>query len=338
MINHKLPLIDLHRHLDGNIRPETIWQLAQQNNIVLPESNFTDFLAHTQVQGSEANLVEFLKKLDWGVNVLSTLDDVVRVAYENVEDAHLANIKYCELRFSPFYMAMAHGLPLDGVIEAVIEGITLGQKKFNTKVNLIGILSRTFGVEKTLLELDALLRHQDNLVAIDLAGDEYNFPGQLFEPHFAKVRDAGLNITIHAGEAAGAESVWHAIEKLGATRIGHGVACMNDEKLMAYMRTHQIGIESCLTSNYQTGTINDLSNHPVKTFLENDLCVCLNTDDPAVENIELPYEYHLASQVVKLTEAQITQLQLNALQMSFISDTEKQQLLNEHKASLTFNN
>ncbi|TPH16474.1 adenosine deaminase [Litorilituus lipolyticus] len=334
MINHQLPLIDLHRHLDGNIRPETIWQLAQQNEISLPETNFSDFLPYTQVQGSEANLVEFLKKLDWGVNVLSSLDDVVRVAYENVEDAHLANIQYCELRFSPFYMAMAHNLPLDGVIEAVIEGVRIGQQKFKTKVNLIGILSRTFGVEKTLTELEALLRHKTHLVAIDLAGDEYNFPGHLFESHFTKVRDAGLQVTIHAGEAAGPESVWHAIEKLGASRIGHGVACMHDEKLMDFMKVHHIGIESCLTSNFQTGTVKDISNHPVKTFLDKGLYVCLNTDDPAVENIELPFEYHLASEIVGLSSEQITQLQLNALQMSFISDSEKQKLLNDHKANL----
>ncbi len=328
MFNNQLPLIDLHRHLDGNIRAKTIWQLAEQNNIALPENTFEAFLPHVQITDSEPNLLAFLKKLDWGVAVLSSLDDVVRIAFENVEDAFHANIDYAELRFSPYYMAKTHNLAIEGVIEAVIEGTRIGQSKFATKVNLIGILSRTFGVDACNKELNALLKYRDNLVALDLAGDEYNFPGQLFESHFTKARDAGLHITVHAGEAAGPESVWHAIEKLGAQRIGHGVACVKDQKLMDYMAENNIGIESCLTSNYQTGTVTELVNHPVKTFLANNLLVCLNTDDPAVENIELGYEFHLAKQTLGLTEQHITQLQKNAIAMCFLTEQEKQALSN----------
>ncbi|TWX51581.1 adenosine deaminase [Colwellia hornerae] len=326
MYNKQLPLIDLHRHLDGNIRPKTVWQLAQKNNIALPETNFEDFLPHIKITDNEADLLAFLKKLDWGVQVLSSLDDVIRIGYENVEDAYLANIDYAELRFSPFYIAMTHQLPIEGVVEAIIEGVNQGRKKYPTKINLIGILSRTFGVDNCEIELNALLAHKDNIVALDLAGDEYNFPGSLFEHHFKKASHAGLQITVHAGEAAGPESVWHAIEKLGATRIGHGVACVKDQKLMDYMLKHNIGLESCLTSNYQTGTIKDLTQHPVKTFLANGLNVCLNTDDPAVENIELEDEFNLASNLLKLSQAQITQLQSNAIEMSFLSHEEKQKL------------
>jgi len=327
MVNTQLPLVDLHRHLDGNIRPETIWQLAQQHNIKLPADNFDSFLPHVQITTSESDLLAFLKKLDWGVGVLKTLDDVVRIGYENVEDAFNANIDYAELRFSPYYIAMTHDLPIEGVVEAIIEGVNQGRNKFTTKINLMGILSRTFGIKHCQNELNALLAYKDDLVAIDLAGDEYNFPGTLFESHFKQVNDAGLNVSVHAGEAAGPESVWHAIKTLGATRIGHGVACARDEKLMDYMRDHQISIESCLTSNYQTGTIKDLATHPVKTFLANGLTVCLNTDDPAVENIELAGEFQVAREVLGFNDEQITQLQRNAVQMSFLSDQEKQALL-----------
>jgi len=327
MYNKQLPLIDLHRHLDGNIRPKTIWQLAQKNNIQLPEDNFEDFLPHIKITNNEASLLAFLKKLDWGVKVLSSLDDVVRIGFENVEDAYLANIDYAELRFSPFYIAMTHQLPIEGVVEAIIEGVNLGRKKYPTQINLIGILSRTFGVENCYTELDALLTQKDKLVALDLAGDEYNYPGTLFENHFKKARDAGLQVTVHAGEAAGPESVWHAIDKLGATRIGHGVACVNDQKLMDFMLKNEIGLESCLTSNYQTGTVKNLSQHPVKIFLDNGLNVCLNTDDPAVENIELEDEFNLASNLLKLNEQQLTQLQHNAIEMSFLSAREKHNLI-----------
>lgn len=326
MHNQQLPLIDLHRHLDGNIRPKTIWQLAQKNNIQLPETSFEAFLPHIKITNNEADLLAFLKKLDWGVKVLSSLEDVVRIGYENVEDAFQANIDYAELRFSPFYIAMTHQLPIEGVVEAIIEGVNQGRKKYATKINLIGILSRTFGVENCQTELNALLAHKHDIVALDLAGDEYNYPGTLFESHFKQARDAGLQITVHAGEAAGPESVWHAIEKLGATRIGHGVACVNDQKLMEYMHKNGIGIESCLTSNYQTGTVKNLADHPIKTFLNNDLKVCLNTDDPAVENIELEDEFKLASSLLKLDSQQITQLQENAIEMSFLNEQDKQHL------------
>ncbi|GAA5142887.1 adenosine deaminase [Thalassotalea piscium] len=325
---NKLPLIDLHRHLDGNIRPLSIWQLAHENGITLPVENFEQFIPLVQVQNSEANLIDFLKKLDWGVNVLSSLDNCQRVAFENVEDAYNAGINYAELRFSPLYMAKAHQLPINDVVAAVIDGVKQGTNKFNIKINLIGILSRTFGVDNCQIELNALLEHKQHLVAIDLAGDEYNFPGELFTEHFKQVNKAGLQVTVHAGEAAGSSSVWQAITELNAKRIGHGVACAHDQKLMDYMAKHEIAIESCLTSNFQTGTITNLAQHPIQTFLANELIVCLNTDDPAVENTELNTEFNIAKEIVRLTDNQIHQLQLNALTASFLSPSEKQALKN----------
>ncbi|MGV2871415.1 adenosine deaminase [Colwellia sp. E150_009] len=327
MIDTSLPLLDLHRHLDGNIRPATIWQLATKNDIVLPATQFDDFIPHVQVQGSESDLLAFLKKLDWGVAVLKSLDDVKRIAFENVEDAYHAGLNYAELRFSPYYMSMNHNLPISDVVAAVIDGVKLGMKTFDISINIIGILSRTFGVKQCQLELDALLVHKNNLVAVDLAGDEFNFPGELFVEHFKQVRNAGLQVTVHAGEAGGAASVWQAINDLGATRIGHGVATIEDEKLMTYMVNNNIAIESCLTSNFQTGTVTDLSQHPLKAFLNFGIKACLNTDDPAVQGIEIRNEYTVAQQVLLLSEDDIRQLQENALDVCFLSDSEKKALL-----------
>lgn len=322
-----LPLIDLHRHLDGNIRPKTIWQLAQQHNIALPVTEFDDFLPYVQIQENQPDLISFLKKLDWGVSVLKSLDDVKRIAYENIEDAYLAGIHYTELRFSPYYMALTHQLNMEDVIAAVIDGVQAGVRQFGVKANLIGIMSRSYGAQKCLAELNALLAFKQHIVAIDLAGDELNNPGHLFEPHFDLVRRSDLNVTVHAGEAAGPESVWHAINQLGATRIGHGVASARDPQLMDYLVDHNISIESCLTSNLQTGTVVDLATHPIKYFLDHSVNVCLNTDDPAVEGIELKHEFELARTVVGLNEQQIIQLQKNAITACFLSDSEKQQLM-----------
>jgi len=327
MIDTTLPLLDLHRHLDGNIRPATIWQLAEKNNIALPTDTFNDFIPYVQIQHSESDLLAFLKKLDWGVAVLKSLDDIKQVAFENVEDAYNAGLQYAELRFSPYYMAMNHNLPIADVVGAIIDGVNSGKKTFNVNIGLIGILSRTFGVEQCQLELDALLTHKEQLIAVDLAGDEYNFPGELFVNHFKQVRDAGLQVTVHAGEAGGAKSVWQAIKDLGATRIGHGVATIEDEKLMSYMVNHNIAIESCLTSNFQTGTVTDLSQHPLKSFLGCGIKACLNTDDPAVQGIEIKNEFEVASRVLKLSNNDISQLQKNAIDVCFLSENEKKKLL-----------
>jgi adenosine deaminase len=326
MLDPKLPLIDIHRHLDGNIRPATIWQLAQQHQIKLPVSTFKEFIPYVQIQHSEADLLAFLAKLDWGVAVLKTVQECRRIAYENVEDAYNAGIDYAELRFSPYYMAMTHQLNLNEVVAAVIAGVAQGEQEFDIKINLIGILSRTFGVEKCQAELNALLDYKQHLVAIDLAGDELHFPGELFVSHFEQVRKAGLQVTIHAGEAAGSTSIWQAIKQLGATRIGHGVASIKDQALMDYMREQHITIESCLTSNFQTGTVANIAEHPVKQFLALGLNVCLNTDDPAVEGIELQHEFQLAVDVLGLNAQQISQLQQNALSASFLSEQEKNAL------------
>jgi adenosine deaminase len=338
MTHSQLPLIDLHRHLDGNIRPKTIWALAQEHNIVLPETDFEAFIPHVQVQSSESDLLAFLSKLDWGVAVLQTLDDCKRIAFENVEDAFNAGIHYAELRFSPYYMAMNNNLVVADVVAAVVDGVNAACKVYDVKINLIGILSRTFGVEKCQAELDALLAHKQHLIAIDLAGDEYNFPGELFVDHFNQVQKAQLNATIHAGEAAGPESIWQAINQLHAKRIGHGVACHRDEQLMDYMVKHDIAIESCLTSNYQTGTIKDLSQHPIKDFLARGLLVCLNTDDPAVQGIELKNEYIIARDILGFDDNDIKQLQENSLKASFLSASEKlalkQKVLNNDSSSL----
>ncbi|BCL68118.1 adenosine deaminase [Vibrio nigripulchritudo MADA3029] len=326
MITKNLPLTDIHRHLDGNIRSQTILDLGKKFGVALPAYDIESLRPHVQIVEAEPSLVAFLSKLDWGVAVLGDLDACRRVAYENVEDAMNAQIDYAELRFSPYYMAMKHKLPVAGVVEAVVDGIQAGVRDFGVKTNLIGIMSRTFGQDACQQELDGLLAHKDHLVAIDLAGDELGQPGDRFVKHFNQVKDAGLQVTIHAGEAAGAESMWQAIQELGAVRIGHGVKAVHDPKLMDYLAEHGIGIESCLTSNVQTSTVESLAAHPLKTFLEHGIKACINTDDPAVEGIEQPYEFEVAAPAAGLSQEQIRQAQINGLDIAFLSEAEKEAL------------
>lgn len=170
MIDLTLPLTDIHRHLDGNIRAQTILDLGRQFNLALPADTLDTLRPHVQVTSNEPNLVSFLAKLDWGVKVLASLEACRRVAYENLEDAARNGLHYVELRFSPRYMAMTHQLPVAGVVEAVIAGVKEGSRDFNVEARLIGILSRTFGEAACEEELEALLAHRDGITALDLAG------------------------------------------------------------------------------------------------------------------------------------------------------------------------
>lgn len=173
---------------------------------------------------------------------------------------------------------------------------------------------------------EAILACRDGITALDLAGDELGYPGSEFLSHFTRARDAGLRITVHAGEAAGPESIWQAIQELGAERIGHAVKAVEDPKLIDFLAVHAIGIEGCLTSNVQTSTVRDLAHHPLKRFLNSGILATLNSDDPAVQGIDIGHDYRQAAPAVGLCAQDITRAQQNGLTIAFLSEAEKQAL------------
>ncbi|MGH8048909.1 MAG: adenosine deaminase [Chthoniobacterales bacterium] len=313
----ELPKIDLHRHLDGSIRLETILELGLENDLPLPGRTLETLRPFVVVNEPQPGLMAFLAKFEWMVGVLVDAEACRRVAYENIEDAKREGLDSIELRFSPFFMAQSHNLNPRAVVEAVMDGVAAGVRDFGVPAKLIGILSRTFGVDSCMSELDALLAHRDGLVAVDLAGDEGNFPPEMFVEHFRRARDFGLGVTIHAGEAAGAESIWTAIRELGATRIGHAVRATEDPALLDYFAEHRIGLECNLTSNVQTSTVPDYASHPLRVFLERGLLATINTDDPGISGIDLAYEYEVAAPAAGLSVEQIAQARRNAAEIAF---------------------
>jgi adenosine deaminase len=212
------------------------------------------------------------------------------------------------------------------VTEAVVDGVQAGARDFGLRANLIGIISRTFGPLNGAKELDALLTQREHIVALDLAGDEANFPGGLFREHFRRARDAGWQFTVHAGEADGAHSIWQAIRELGTKRLGHAIRAVDDPALLDYLTENKIGVESNLTSNVQTSCVPDYESHPLKTFLEHGILATINTDDPGISGIDLPYEYNIAAPKAGLTEEQMRQAQQNAPSIAFLSEEGKEKL------------
>ncbi len=323
MIDRTLPLVDLHRHLDGNVRLETMIDLGRKHNLPLPAWEPEVLRPFVQVTSPQPSLVEFLSKFDYLIPVMVDYDAVRRIAYENVEDARNEGICYVELRFSPLFVASGHGLDPSAVVEAAADGVAAAVRDTGVQARIIGIIQRHLGLESAGRELEALLRVRDSITGVDLAGAEAGWPGEMFAPLFRRARDAGLRITVHAGEAAGPEYVWQALRHLGAERIGHGVRAVEDPALVEALARERIGVECCLTSNLQTNAVTDLALHPLRQFLEAGVLASINTDDPSISGIDLPHEYEAAAPAAGLTPSLARQAQRNGLETAFLSDDEK---------------
>ncbi len=329
-----LPLVDLHRHLEGSMRLETILALGQEHGIALPADDLEGLRPHVQATAPQPGLMAFISKLDLSVQVLADLEACQRIAYECVEDANHEGIDYVEVRFSPRYMAASHGLQPADVVAAVVAGVQAASRDLSIRAALIGILSRTYGLDACWEEVAALAAHAEDIRALDIAGDEAAWPAERFAAHFRKARDMGWRITAHAGEAAGASSIWAALQRLGATRIGHGLRAIEDPALMHYLAEQQIGIEISLTSNLQISAVPDYASHPITTYADRGLCVTLNTDDPAVSRITLPHEYQVAAPAAGLTHDQLRQVQRNGLTAAFLSAPERAELIADKRQQM----
>jgi len=321
------PLVEIHRHLDGNVRIETVLDLARQHGLDLPAWTVEGLRPYVQITEREPSLVHFIAKFELLRRVMVDYAAVRRIVRENLEDAVREGIDAIELRFSPYFMAEEHGLDTFGVVEAACDALEEG-RDLPVRAKLIGIISRHYGRAVGRIELAAALRGRGRgVVALDLAGDEANFPGELFVDHFRQAREGGLHVIAHAGEAAGAESVRQAVLGLGAERIGHGIRAVEDPAVLDLLAERGIPLEVCPTSNLHTSTVATYRDHPLPALLKRGLAVTLNTDDPSISGIDLANEYRVAVDEIGLTEIDLRRMQETALQAAFLSEEERAALL-----------
>jgi adenosine deaminase len=321
-----LPLVDLHRHLDGIVRLETVLAVGQEKGLPLPADTVEGLRRYIVLQEPVSSLPAFFERFALLQQTFVDYETVYRITRENLEDAIQEGLDYVELRFSPRFMASVHQLdPVEitrTICRAVKEAIDLP-----IRANLIVIMSRQFGPDGVMVELEsALALAGQGVVAVDLAGDEAGYPGQLFIEHFQRARAAGLHTIAHAGEAAGPESVWQAVEELGAERLGHAVRSAEDPNLLDLLAGREIAVESCLTSNLQTLTVTSLQAHPLPLFLRKGIPVTLNTDNPVISGIDLAHEYSLLPDL-GLSLQEMRQLRLNGLEAAFLDPEEKLAIL-----------
>jgi adenosine deaminase len=323
----RLPKIELHRHLEGSLRLSTLCEIARDFKLDLPTEPEV-LRPMVQVLPTDAPTSKnFLSKFLVLRNFYQTPEVIHRLTYEVIEDAAEDNIHYLELRFTPMALSKAGGFALHEVVHWVLLAVDIARHVHpQMQIELIASINRHESVDIAERVTQIAVEHKEDIVGLDLAGDEANFPAEPFAALFHDAQTAGLGITAHAGEWTGVETVRHAIERLGAQRIGHGVRVMEDPVVAALARERGTVFEVCVTSNVQSGVVPRLTDHPLRRMLEAGLNVTVNTDDPAVSDITLTDEYAIASESLGLTIEQVKATVHTAAQASFLPLSEKEKL------------
>ena len=323
-----MPKIDLHRHLEGSLRLDTLIEIARDFGLDLPAGDVDSLRPFVQITDDPPDHEVFLSKFGILRLFYRSPEMISRLAYEVVADAAADNIKYLELRFSPQALARVRGFDLGEVTDWVITAVNQASIDFNIKVGLIVTLVRHEPLPQARqVAKIAYARAGHGILGIDLAGDEVKFPPAPFIPIFKEAKEAGLGVTIHAGEWASAVGVRQAIEELYADRVGHGVRAIEDSEVLRLIHERGVALEVCLTSNLQTGVVHSIGHHPLRDMLNLNLLATLNTDDPSVSNLTLTDEYEVAVNSLGFGYPELRQLILNAAAVSFLPDGERRQLI-----------
>ncbi len=318
-----LPKTDLHCHLDGSVRPSTIREFLRRDEGEVPE----DLKERMTVSAGCNSLSEYLDFFALPIRLLQTAQRLTRVARELALDAAEENVWYLEVRFAPF-LHLEQNLPLEEVIEAVTEGLGQAEERTRLKTGVILSALRQTDPEKTrrLAQL-AVEFKRTGVVGLDLAGAEKDNPAKEHLEAFYMARNENLNLTIHAGEDFGPESIHQAIHYCGAHRIGHGVRLHEDDNLLEYFNDHRIPLEMCLTSNVQTGAVESYEQHPLRRYLETGLRVTLNTDNRTVSDTTVTREFYRAIKHFKLSIDQIRTLVLNGFKSAFMPYEDRSRMI-----------
>lgn len=325
-----LPKVELHRHLEGSLRLDTMLDIARQHGITIPE----DVLRlSTLVQVQEEDMFtfqNFLAKFNTLRLFYRSPDVIHRITREAIEDASRDNVKYMELRFTPVALSRAERFPLHDVVDWVMTSAQQAAEKCGMVVRLIASVNRHESTELAEQVAWLAVEHMDHgMVALDLAGNEAEFKSEPFYGIFKEARQSGLHMTIHAGEWGPAANVKEAIEELGAERIGHGVRVLEDNDIVSLASERGTAFEVCITSNYQSGVVNSLDTHPLVKMLDAGVNVTINTDDPSISRITLSHEYYTACEDLHMPQSTLRQRIIAAAKAGFLAEHEKEKLVKQ---------
>lgn len=327
-----LPKVELHRHLEGSLRLETMFEVVSQRGMPIRDIHHLRSLVQVN-EGEPYNFKNFLSKFETLRTLYQTPEIIGRFVQEVVEDAAKDNVRYMELRFTPMALSASKGFPLAEVMDWVVENVNTASLRTGIQVGLIVSMNRHESVqiaEKIVcLAVDNMER---GIVGMDLAGNEAQFPALPFSGVVREARQAGLHITIHAGEWGPAQNVSDAIQLLSAERIGHGVRVMEDASVVALSRLKGIPFCVCMTSNVQSGIAASLESHPIRAMLSAGLNVTLNTDDPGISRIQLSDEYRQFCEDLGFSLETLRERVFSAARAAFLPEPKRQALLQQLSA------
>ncbi len=331
-----MPKIELHRHMEGSLRLGTLAQIAREHKIDLPGYEVDSIRPLVQItDDDETHSKVYLAKFAVLRGFYQSREIIERVAYETVADAASENTIYFELRFTPLALTKAKDFRMADAADWVIHTVEQAGREFGIDVRLIVTMNRNESVEvgQEMMEI-AIARQDKGVVGLDLAGNEADFPGDEFEPIFRRARQAGLGITIHAGEWGGPERIRLAIDKLGATRLGHGVRIVEDPTLIDVTRERGVVFEVCPTSNVQSGVFPSYEQHPLRDMYQAGLITTINTDNTSVSGLSLTDELVHAVEHIGFSVDDVKRHTLNSARAAFLAPGDRDRLVNRLTAEL----
>ena len=312
-----LPKIELHCHLDGSVRPETIIDIAKEEGISIPYYDIENIKNELTAPEECKSLDEYLKRFEIPNLVMQSKQSLRRITFELLEDCSKENVKYIEVRFAPL-LHIKKGLSLDEVIESVLAGIKDAEEKYEIKGKVILSCMRFMSAERAAQVVEAGKKYlSKGVVAIDLcAAEDEGFCKRFIEP-IALARKYGYRVTIHAGETGIGKNVLEAVELLGAERIGHGVFIKDCLEAYNVVKDNGITLEMCLASNIQTKAIDAFKNHPIYDFYNDGIKVTVNTDNRTVSGTTMTKECDILSREFNITFEEYKQIYLNSVEAAF---------------------
>jgi len=336
----KLPKVELHRHLDGSVRFDTIKELAKYHGLDLGVQSEEELLRKTKIKEPMNNLEDVLNAFWTTQKVLCSYEAVKRITFENVEDAYHDGVKLLELRFAPVFIAHKKKLAFDEILEGVLDGITQGMDTYDLQVGLIHIIPRPLEPHRHMESTSEFLRYKKSahtnahrLCGFDLADSETATKTEDFVPLVQMVREAGVGVTVHTGENTDAQYVQRAMDAYAPERIGHGIKISGDHVVMEAVKEKNIHLEICPTSNWLTRSVDAKENHPLPELYREGISLSINSDDPHLMDIDLVTEYELAQTYFDFTLDDFYEMNKRAIAFSFLDVDVK-----EYIEKIFFNN
>jgi adenosine deaminase len=322
----RLPKAELHCHLDGSVRPETLLELGREYRVSMPRDN-AEALREYMVVTDARSLEDYLARFEVTLSVMQTADAIERIAYELAIDAARDGVWYIEVRFAPILNTRL-GLSPDEVVDACVHGLQRAEREARIVGRVIVCGLRNLEPETSLALARLAVDHRHNgVVAFDLAGGEIGNPASLHAEAFRFAREHDLACTCHAGEGDGASSVREAVHVCGAHRIGHATRLFEDESLSQYVNDRRIALEICLTSNVHTRAAESYEQHPMRQYFDRGMNVVLNTDNRLMSGTTLTDEYMHAAVELRFTFDELAQVALNGFASAFLPWEERSELV-----------